>query len=701
MRFRLTILICLLCSSLTLCSQDIQAILAGNKPLHLKADTLNLEGRRYMFKLKYDSAKYCFDLATKLALESRNSNIICRCYIDYVSMYCILSRPKEAEKYMLLANPFLEKADIYEVKASGLSIRANLCNLMEKKDSALYYYQVAERYNFEKNPYRNWMIYMAIGDIYNQADDRETAEKYFLKAYNLTVKQEGKPDHIYLLTVFLNFYLTSNNPADAAPLIQEFDELQEERRRKGIKDPLRDIMLGMTTTRLAGNVNFMKSVKEKGLQAKLPQQALIANTYLVSHFEKKDLAEALRLAEEGEEIAKMTGSLQNIYGAKRVHFSLLQKAGRHDEAGRLAGELLNLKDSMLVLQKRDQVYELEAKFETEKKQKEIELLTSRNTLREKEIALLTADKRMAALLLMQETSQRASLTRENSLMDSILKKEQAFSLASEKEKEKQKALNEALERENKLKAGQLTRERNTKWILAGGALLVLVSGMAILALYRRQRNKNKIIEKQAADLEVLMKEIHHRVKNNLQIVSSLLDLQSHTITDAQAHEAVKEGKNRVQSMALIHQNLYSEDNIKGIRLREYITNLLQALCDSYNMTNDKVRINTQIDDLNLDVETMIPLGLTINELVSNCFKYAFRQIENGELNIRLQEKDDQLHLLVRDNGKGFPEGLDMKTNRSFGLKMIRAFAQKLKAKLNIYNDNGAVVEMIISKFKLA
>lgn len=682
--------------------QDIERLLKSDLPDMYKADSINIMSRRYMLKLKYDSAKYCLGLATQLALKSGNSDIIARCYIDYANMYFLLTNIKEAGKYMRLATPYLDKAEIFEVKTTGLMLWANLYNAMDKKDSALYYYRQAENYNFEKMPYRNWLVYTAMGEMYNQADDSETAEKYFLKAYNMTVKKEGKPDHIYLLTIFLNFYLAINKPDNAGPLLQEFNELQEERKRKNITDPLRDIMMGMTNSKLTGNISFMKSVREKGMQAGLLQQALIATNYLVNYYEtKKEYGEALRYATEGEEMAIQTGSLRNIYGYKKIKFGLLQKAEKYEEAGRLADKLFELKDSMLTLQKREQVYELETKFETEKKQKEIELLTSKSTLREKEIALLMADKRMASLLLMQETDQKSALTRENLLMNSIVKKEQAYSQAVNQEKEKQSALNEALGRENKLKETQLMKERNTKWILAGGVSLLLLSGITILILYSRQRKKSGIIEKQSADLEVLMKEIHHRVKNNLQIVSSLLDLQSHSITDVQAHEAVKEGKNRVQSMALIHQNLYREGNIKGIKVKEYVSNLLQTLCDSYNITNDKVKINADIDDLNLDVDTMIPLGLVLNELVSNAFKYAFKERQNGELTIVLNEEHNELHLSVSDNGKGFPRGMDVSNNKSFGLKMIRAFAQKLKAKLDIYNRNGAVVEMRITKFKTA
>jgi len=293
-------------------------------------------------------------------------------------------------------------------------------------------------------------------------------------------------------------------------------------------------------------------------------------------------------------------------------------------------------------------------------------------------------------------------------MDSIVKKEKAYSalLASENgfkeiKLKKENDLMQALTRENTLQKAKVRKEKQTKWILAGSAVLLLLSGISIFSLYQKQKAKTQIIQKQSGDLEVLMKEIHHRVKNNLQIVSSLLDLQSHYINDAQASEAVKEGKNRVQSMALIHQNLYSEGNIKGIKVKEYINNLLMALCSSYNISSEKIKINVLIDDLNLDVDTMIPLGLVINELVSNAFKYAFKEKSGGELQILLKENADKLHLLIRDNGNGFPEGLDVKNSKSFGLKMIKAFAQKLKARLEIYNNNGAVVEMEIAKFKVA
>lgn len=187
----------------------------------------------------------------------------------------------------------------------------------------------------------------------------------------------------------------------------------------------------------------------------------------------------------------------------------------------------------------------------------------------------------------------------------------------------------------------------------------------------------------------------------MQIVSSLLDLQSFTIKDEGASEAVKESRNRVQSMALIHQNLYREGNIKSVLMEDYIQNLAQNLFDSYNIQKDKVKLKTDIDHLNLDVDTVIPLGLIVNELISNSLKYAFKGRESGELAVVLKQKNNELMLEVRDNGNGFPEDWNSRPDQSFGYKLIKAFAQKLKARLDMYNDNGACVSMHITKYKMA
>lgn len=656
-----------------------------------------------MLQNKKDSALLLLNKAYEMAVHENNKILQARFLVDYAHFFFVQAKYNKAKEYLDRAAPLLKETDNYETHNGFLMGKANFFNISGKKDSAIIYYRKAENYNILKErAYRNWAVYASMSELYNQLDRHEEAEEVFNKAYALTIKKEGKPDHGYVLALMLNYYLSRNDTEKLPELIAEYDELKEERRRKKFVDPIHNLIHNLLDSRLENSTSFMLDMKKESLQDGDLNRAIIANSYLIKHHNrKKEFDKALEYAVEGEALAQKTGVLQNMYETKKMKYDVLLKKGDNTEAAKEATLLLDLKDSLVAQQGREKVLELEAKYETEQKQKEIELLTIRQRFSDKELALLSSDKKMAQVLLQQEIMKRDALARENILMDSVVKSEQAFSQSVSKETEKQAALNAALDRENNLKASQLAKEKRTKWILVAGAGLLLLSGISILALYQKQKKKNDIIQKQATDLEVLMKEIHHRVKNNLQVVSSLLDLQSHSISDAQAHEAVKEGKNRVQSMALIHQNLYSEGNIKGIRLKEYVSNLLQTLCDSYNITNDKVKINANIDDLNLDVDTMIPLGLVLNELVSNSFKYAFKEKQNGELNIMLKEQADQLHLMVSDNGRGFPAGLDLKTGKSFGMKMIRAFAQKLKAKLDIYNNNGAVVEMYIKKFKTA
>ena len=293
-----------------------------------------------------------------------------------------------------------------------------------------------------------------------------------------------------------------------------------------------------------------------------------------------------------------------------------------------------------------------------------------------------------------EKQSNIHLANENALKDTRLQKELELKEALNRE-------NSLISNQNRIKENQLLQERKVRGLLIGFSILLLLSAVTILYLYGRQKSKNLLIQRQANDLEVLMKEIHHRVKNNMQIVSSLLDLQSNTIKDTQAAEAVKEGKNRVQSMAIIHQHLYQEGNIRGIKMDEYISTLTQNLFSSYNINPDRISLKTDIEKLNLDVDTVIPLGLIINELVSNSLKYAFDNVNNGVVSISLKEKDDCLELLVKDDGRGFPTGLNIHKNNSFGLQLITAFAQKLKARLDFYNDNGAAVHMQIKKFRFA
>ncbi len=216
------------------------------------------------------------------------------------------------------------------------------------------------------------------------------------------------------------------------------------------------------------------------------------------------------------------------------------------------------------------------------------------------------------------------------------------------------------------------------------------------------RHRNRfLIQKSLNDRELLLREIHHRVKNNLQVISSILSIQSRDIKDESALRAINEARSRVKSMALIHQDLYGDDNLRGIRAQRYITKLSNSLFSTYRMDKDRVRLHTDIQDLLIDVDTTVPLGLILNELVTNSLKYAFPNEQEGDIYVEFKEVDDTLWLRVWDNGVGIPEEKEEASRESFGMKMIRAFSKKLDATWEINGEGGTSVSLVIKNYKLA
>jgi len=240
------------------------------------------------------------------------------------------------------------------------------------------------------------------------------------------------------------------------------------------------------------------------------------------------------------------------------------------------------------------------------------------------------------------------------------------------------------------------------------ALGGLVIGLGLLSflLYRlfgqnkQIKSQNKIITKAISDKEVLIKEIHHRVKNNLQVISSLLGWQSRSIEDQKAKEAFQEGRSRVYSMSLIHQNLYKKDNLTSIEMDPYIDKLGHNLIQTYNVGDTKVTFQKNVQsDLDLDVETVVPLGLMINELLSNSLKYAFINRATGLIAVSLYEKGNQLILMVKDDGVGLDKTSLDGNIESIGHRLISAFVNKLDAQIQISGDSGTTVTLTINKYK--
>ncbi|MFZ1289618.1 MAG: histidine kinase dimerization/phosphoacceptor domain -containing protein [Melioribacteraceae bacterium] len=217
-----------------------------------------------------------------------------------------------------------------------------------------------------------------------------------------------------------------------------------------------------------------------------------------------------------------------------------------------------------------------------------------------------------------------------------------------------------------------------------------------------RKKAEKEIGKSLEEKEVLLKEIHHRVKNNLQIVSSLFFFQSKKITDPVTLEMFREGQNRVKSMALIHERLYQSEDLANINFKEYVKKLTNHLFQSYGVNQSKIKLKTNIANIELNVDTAVPCGLIINELISNSLKHGFDNDANGEIRVDMgHNENNKLILKISDNGKGIPSNLKIEESDSLGLRLVNNLTIQLNGKVEFYNKNGTTVKLVFEDPKYA
>lgn len=221
-----------------------------------------------------------------------------------------------------------------------------------------------------------------------------------------------------------------------------------------------------------------------------------------------------------------------------------------------------------------------------------------------------------------------------------------------------------------------------------------------------RKRAEKQIRASLQEKEVMLKEIHHRVKNNLQVVSSLLKLQAGYIQDKRIVEVFKESQNRVSAMALIHEKLYQSEDLAKTNFSEYIQSLVTALFRSYSAYSRSIKLHLDVQEVRLSIDTAIPCGLIINELVSNSLKYAFPSGEPGEIHIRLQAEETKAQalpryqLIVSDSGRGFPPDIDFRNTKSLGLQLVCSLIRQLRGEIDLTSKSGVQFTMCFTEQKI-
>jgi two-component sensor histidine kinase len=206
------------------------------------------------------------------------------------------------------------------------------------------------------------------------------------------------------------------------------------------------------------------------------------------------------------------------------------------------------------------------------------------------------------------------------------------------------------------------------------------------------------IREALTEKEVLLKEVHHRVKNNLQVISSLLNLQAAEITDPNTLIALRESQNRVRSMALIHEKLYQSHDLAHIDFSTYLQSLVVSLAQSYRVKTNRVDIQVQAEKIFLDLDTAIPCGLMVNELVSNSIKYAFPGERSGKILVSFNHNSDHHYsLTVWDDGIGLPPEFDLANSSSLGLKLVNSLVRQIDGELNVDGTKGMRFDISFSK----
>jgi len=476
-----------------------------------------------------------------------------------------------------------------------------------------------------------------IGTIFDRLKEGEKAIDYYNQALLVAEKNKDNPSVVQIMSNIVNTYLTLKEPAKALVFIKALpkDLMQPWTDKDYIYAPLSYLNIYNQQKRYAEVDAYCKQILQL-IKLHRPKDDLLHNFYLtlIGHYlQSGQYSLAATYVTPLDSLGKKIGDPNRIKDGYYLKFRVDTAQGNYKEAAVNLLKYQALDDSLFTENADRQMKQLEVEYETKKNKDEITVLSQQNQLQR-----------------------------------------------------------------NRLEREALIR----KFTIGGVALLAIIIGL-LYRQYRRKQHNNEIILQKNGQLqhflnekEWLVKEIHHRVKNNFHIVASLLEIQSSYLKNQDALSAIQESQHRIYAMSIIHQKLYQSERLSIIHMPEYIYELVEYLRESFSI-RETVNFSLQIENIELIHSAAITLGLILNEAITNAIKYAFTGTKDNNISIALTHISDvQLLLCVADNGKGLPSDFETKIGTSMGMELLRGLTEDLGGNLSIETKNGTRIKVIFS-----
>lgn len=543
-------------------------------------------------------------------------------------------------KYLLLAIDVSKKTgDTTALSYYYSDLGGTYYGLAQYNDALRYLKLSYHRFTRERK--FDWVYHNAslISDVYNEMRQPEKGLEFYTASIRNFPPVQIR-DRLNAATYFTQYYVRSGQFDLAAPFCAEMLKLEGQLNRTGLA---------------ATNTLYKASMYYKG----------VGDYAMARHY----LNEASK-----SNVTHSMGSKRNI---EYQFFKLDSLQGNLIGAIRHYQRYARFADSVMNDNKLKQITELQVRYETKKK----------------EADLLIKDRDINAL------NQQAQIQR--TLLDqAVLQSQKSDLLAQKKETDLKLNLKNTslLKQTSKLQQSKLEQASFTKKITISISILLFTIMLLLFRQFRLKQkasrlfaHKNERLEELVIEKNWLLKEVHHRVKNNLQTVISLLESQAAYLKD-DALKAMENCQHRIYVMSLIHQKLYQSEEVKTICMPLYISEFVGYLSDSFQV-GQRIRFEQQIDDFELSVAQAVPLALIINEAVTNAIKYAFRDGQYGIINLSLQSISDRVYMCVSDNGIGIPDVQLNNTSRTLGLKLMKGLCRDLNAEILIENTNGTAISL--------